>query len=279
MGGQWAGKLPNKARQQQLNDVEKRFTALEDGDAVASTTSREVITRQSHSHLRKRQGSTIPPNHHDNIELEPLPKQFARILKRSEKKDTQNQVRRAEAAKTNDKRLLSRNKLNNAKRPNETIVEYGRRLDDEIRHSVNQAARSETKTFAKRKARLEERKKKRVERRKRNKNSSDTDNDDAHKPAFGEQANAPPLLTVVPKKVGGGAGARRVAEAALIASTLSTSSSSAPTSNTTTDGTKRTRLRDLPLIQQKLRGEQRALAIEAYRNIKKNQQQQQQQHH
>ncbi|KAJ3344154.1 hypothetical protein HDU83_005380 [Entophlyctis luteolus] len=163
------------------------------------------------------------------------------------------------------------------RKPNESIYEFNQRVENEIRASVNKAARAQTKTAIKRKQRLSERKQRRD-----GKNRGDIEEVKefaiAEQIPFGVQVDAPPRFTVVPKKVGGGAGARRVLEQQMSDEGQNSGDpvqveerdekAKPDTTAALRKVGRKTKLKHLPMVKQKQLAEERAKAIEVYRMAK-----------
>ncbi|KAJ3406435.1 hypothetical protein CcCBS67573_g01889 [Chytriomyces confervae] len=192
---------------------------------------------------------------------EPVPKAFKRVMLKNAKVLKRQQEPRK--PKPTSKLQV---------KPGESLRAFNRRVDDEIRISVNAAAKAETATAIKRKRRLLERKMKRNDKRKGSADSDD-EKDFPQKEVvpFGAQANEPPKISVIPKKVGGGAGAMRAMAAALEAKEKKEKEEAnrARFEKDIPAVGRKTKFKDLPLVRQKNIMEERQKVIEQYRLSKK----------
>ncbi|KAJ3201637.1 hypothetical protein HDU67_001171 [Dinochytrium kinnereticum] len=239
-----------------------------------------------------------PPAANYSLDSDPLPKAFLRAMRRMDAITAKPDPRRTTLNHRNNnttttaaaaagapaggkvsKKTLPTSADALTKRPGETYKEFSRRINDNVRKSINAATQSQTKTAIKRKAKLNERKQKLKEKRRKGKTQEDMeDRMDGHTVLFGTQASAPPTFTVKPKKIGGASKLRNIAASAAAsaeledAATRGDSQESKPKQAGQDEGGdkvgRRTKLRELPLSQQKILGEERAKVIELYRMAK-----------
>ncbi|KAJ3319596.1 hypothetical protein HDU76_000498 [Blyttiomyces sp. JEL0837] len=273
--------------------------------------------------MKKGQVAIVKPAKSTKLENEPLPRAFKMLMAKAkavapelkfggagkeEKVDSVGKGRgdggRTKGAKGEDNGPAKGKKADDRSKeqaslkrlPGESLKDFSRRLDDDIRKSVNAAARSETKTSIKRKARLAERKKKREIQRKKGKlpgpdgtlqtpgasqgTFTTAGEKTFEKVPFGFQAQEPPKFTVVPRKIGGHGKAMLQAlmkKNARSEENEEEDDAEAPNAKRAKTEPQRpaeptvgrkTKLKNLPLVQQKVLAEQRQLAIEAYRKKK-----------
>ncbi|KAJ3098101.1 hypothetical protein HK100_005171 [Physocladia obscura] len=148
-----------------------------------------------------------------DLKTEKMPRAFRMVMHRN------SMIEKAKTVKREKPKPM------HVKKVGESVHEFHRRVDEDIRQSVNKAAKVLTKTAEKKKRRLNERKQKRESKGKKAKLDSDNHGEDGDEPEkefpklelipFGTQAYEPPKFSVVPKKVGGGAGALRAVQAAM----------------------------------------------------------------
>ncbi|KAI8620378.1 hypothetical protein BC830DRAFT_1099350 [Chytriomyces sp. MP71] len=212
------------------------------------------------------------PTDKSDLSSEPIPKAFKRILAKS-----------ARIAKRATEPKARKTAATYAPQKGESLRAFNRRVDDAIRVSVNNAAKAETATAAKRKARLKERKLRREGKSKGAKNNGSDDEKQfpiKEDVPFGVQANEPPRFTVVPKKVGGGAGAMRAMQAAIEAKEKKEKEEEKKSRAERREDEDRKKdaelpsvgrkikFKDLPLVRQKNLMEERQRVIEQYRKAK-----------
>ncbi|KAJ3107917.1 hypothetical protein HDU97_002849 [Phlyctochytrium planicorne] len=209
----------------------------------------------------------LPPAKNYKLENDPVPKAFQRVMRmRDEVIGRSNGTLQKEKKKPVVSAIA-------AKKAGESFKEFNQRLNDSVRNAVNAAAKAQTKTAIKKKAILKERKKKLAERRRKGKKKEDDeDKMDGHATLFGTQASAPPTLTVKPKKIGG---SRQIKVQQLEEEEDGANEQQNQKRESVADPAevgdkvgRKTKLRDLPLSQQRLLSEERTKAIEHYRTAR-----------
>ncbi|KAI9358282.1 hypothetical protein DFJ73DRAFT_757992 [Zopfochytrium polystomum] len=286
---------PGKVKKARIlkNEALARRGELIDKDGFIDTLDAPPLPaapkkRKRNSGGGNQQGGTAAKKHKTEpenyrVEDEKLPREFVRLMRLTkdleEKKSSSKKKKSKDAdghSKEGDKyKNLKINEKDLKLRKGETIKAFKERVAGLIRNSVNRAMRRETKTYQKKKLFLKEK-----DGRRKTKSKDDEEEKRRLKPEpipFGEQAKAPPNLTVIPKKVGGGAGAARAAAAALAAKEAKdkareSAAAKAALTEAGKSAGKKTKLRDLPMVQRKLRADERKAAIEMYRSMKQKQQ-------
>ncbi|KAJ3034756.1 hypothetical protein HDV00_004734 [Rhizophlyctis rosea] len=191
-----------------------------------------------------------------------LPRKFRRVLA----------YRKAKEHAPNKKQTKQKSVIPQ-RQAGETIGQYNRRVDDELRTAVNTAAQSESKTRQKKKSWLAERKLK----AKSKKKAIDEDEIDLKDEVkFGTVAMQPPSISVVPKQRGHNAQAVKQLQAALLAaeskSTEAEEASAAPDrpaqARDVPDIGRKRKLKTLPQAERKALLNEREELIAKYRAMK-----------